>query len=682
VNMFHLPARLLILAIVFGNCGARNLGRHNLRRTHRGHKEQHSRAVRNETAPTTKLPVKSLKMVMDMLLNIRSSIEDEERTDAGNYKCFMEWCDKEVRETGTTIVAMQQDRDSSEAASKELEATISNLEHALKGIAGEIDEAKNIIDQATNVREEDNAKYTEEMNLNRQSISQVTQAIKIVQKVQTTGGFLQNGVLRRIQLNEPGESSYVLGVMKQLKENLEKNKKVMETMEMQKVSKHDALMTTKKAQVGAFRTEKSERQQSFMEAKVSFVGESRTAVRATKEVEDLTILLQETYSRCRARQADWKVRGEDRSREKAALNEAMDFLESIEENPGSISFVQLESKKRHHTKRHGSHFKKHQSPAIIDAPDATAFLATGSADLVAELTHGKDGKGFDAAKKVVTDLMKVLDEEQKSEEKKYKYCQSELEFKETENQTVTEDVAQLAATIERKTSQAEALKLGITEQEDIISKLKESLGKAAALRGKQHDDFTHFTVERKLAIKLTMKAVAVLNKFYATEDKTAFLLAATSASSSPPTLEWDKSTRKEVRSNSVVAMMLKIKEDLEQEQKDAEDQEDQQAMEFTTFVDQVKIDEDEAHVEITERTKQHAKLLVRIGIDKESKAQKVEDLRAIQDQLASLHRECDELLANFKQRTKARDFEVAQLRDVLDILSGASGTGIRTGLLQ
>jgi len=679
VKLITMQGKLLILAVVFSICDTRTLGRHHLRRTHRGHKRHQIRAIHNETEQKTKLPVKSLKMVMDMLVDIRSSIEDEERTDAGNYKCFMEWCDKEVRETGTTIITMQRDGDSSEAASKELDATISSLDHALKGISEEIDEAKSIIDQATNVREEDNAKYTEEMNLNRQSISQVIQAIKIVQKVQKTGGFLQNGVLKRIQLNEPGESSYVLGIMKQLEENLQKNKKEMEGMEKQKASKHDTLMATKNTQIGAFRTEKSEKQQALMEAKVSLVEQSRTSTRAKKEAEDLTILLQETYSRCRARQAEWKVRGEDRSREKAALNEAMDYLESIEESP---SFVQLKSKRRHHSKRHGSHFKRHQGPAIIDATDATAFLSAGSAGLVAELTNGKDGKGFDAAKKVVTDLMKVLDEEQKSEEKKYKYCRSELELKETENQTVTEEVAQLAATIERKNSQSEAMTMGIKEQEEIIAKLKESLAKAAALRGKQHADFMHFTIERKLAMKVTVQAVAVLNKFYATEDKTAFVVAANSATSAPPTLEWDKSTRKDVRSTGVVAMMLKIKEDLEQEQKDAEDQESQQAEEFTRFSDQMKIDVDEAHEEITEKTRQNAKLLVHIGIDKESKAQKVEDLGAIKDQLASLHKECDELLANFKQRTKARDFEVAQLRDVLDILSGASGTGIRTSLLQ
>merc|ERR1719198_1487090 len=76
-----------------------------------------------------------------------------------------------------------------------------------------------------------------------------------------------------------------------------------------------------------------------------------------------------------------------------------------------------------------------------------------------------------------------------------------------------------------------------------------------------------------------------------------------------------------------------------------------------------------------------AKLGVNINTLKETLQQKNDELAAINKQLDSLHKQCDELLKFFDKRKKGRAFEISQLRDVMDILSGSS-IAARVGLVQ
>ena len=64
--------------------------------------------------------------------------------------------------------------------------------------------------------------------------------------------------------------------------------------------------------------------------------------------------------------------------------------------------------------------------------------------------------------------------------------------------------------------------------------------------------------------------------------------------------------------------------------------------------------------------------------DRDSAKQAVDDTVAA---IAALKNDCDAFLKGFKDASKARAFEVAQLKDVFDILSG-SQVAARTGFLE
>merc|ERR1719174_1672104 len=81
---------------------------------------------------------------------------------------------------------------------------------------------------------------------------------------------------------------------------------------------------------------------------------------------------------------------------------------------------------------------------------------------------------------------------------------------------------------------------------------------------------------------------------------------------------------------------------------------------------------------MTDRVTRKAKALVQVNNDREESSSLQEDHDAITGQLGDLHSECDALLQNHKKRSEARFFEISQLRDVVDILSGSS-VAARTG---
>jgi len=128
-------------------------------------------------------------------------------------------------------------------------------------------------------------------------------------------------------------------------------------------------------------------------------------------------------------------------------------------------------------------------------------------------------------------------------------------------------------------------------------------------------------------------------------------------------------------------MVQEIADDIAKEQKDAAIQEKQAVDSFEQLQQDSQQAMDDTQQDITDRVTAKAKLNVQINTHKETRTAKSDDLTALTKQLDALHRQCDELSQHFDRREKARSFQVSQLRDVMDILSGA-GIAARTGLMQ
>jgi len=103
-----------------------------------------------------------INSVVDTMKNILASIQETERTEAGNYKCYMEWCGSEIENTNTSLVRSQDDFEAETVSSEESSAEITNTRHEISEATDEITEVQDTLAQTTNIRDKDREEYTED----------------------------------------------------------------------------------------------------------------------------------------------------------------------------------------------------------------------------------------------------------------------------------------------------------------------------------------------------------------------------------------------------------------------------------------------------------------------------------------------------------------------------------------
>jgi len=616
-----------------------------------------------------------IRAVWTTLSDIAASIEAEEKTEAASYKKYAEWCKSEKKRLGTLLGGATSEQEQSDLEAKELNATISHSQKALDDLAQSIQDMSDVIKKAEALRAKEKAQYASDMQLNRESLDQVIKAIKIVGKVHGQGGFLQQGHLQRLRLNEPGESSYVLGIMKGLKMKLEKARKSLEAEEKEKVDMHAKFLQAKQAAVKSFKDESVQKKGVLTQSSIDLIETRTKNKRSTKQLAQAKTLLEDVKSQCAAKAEAWHVRKIDRGQEIAALHDAMKAIEVIAKKEKKAASLAQE--------------RAEEESGFIDAdelplPPALLQLQAGikralrsdadeASDVGAVLAKGN----FAGAKSAVKKLIGVLVKEQAEEDDKLKYCKAELDKKNKEEAALKGEAAELAAGVEYKTKTVESLGADVKKSESDRKKLEKAAKDAFKLRQDERKTFEAGSKDRKLAIKVLKQAVKVLNKFYARKDKIALLQQSVEAE--PPTLS--HGSRKDVQASGAIGMLEKVITEIQYDEDQATKAEEGAVKKFEKFqVDNLK-EIDKLSAAITAQKVSKAKLGVQLNTNKETDVAKKGDLDTAKSQIKALHKECDELMKKYKERTKARTWEINQLRDVRGILNGAN-IAVRTGLLQ
>jgi len=313
--------------------------------------------------------------------------------------------------------------------------------------------------------------------------------------------------------------------------------------------------------------------------------------------------------------------------------------------------------------------------------------------LIAGVDTRSKKEGFAGAVTIVKDLAKVLKEQQAEEDRKRTYCTSEIATKDTEKVKTSDKIDALNATIQRKNTQIQ----GWIDEIDAINRTVNQAAindqEAKTLRNGEKVAYEAGARDRELAVKVIRQAKQVLKEFYETDEPTSLLQkkhkklrthqeppAVPERTDAPET--WSSTQSQRAPGGDQMALMMeKIAEDIEKEQRDALIDEKDSETAYEKYVQESREAFDKRMDDITKRVTRKAKALVQVNNHNEEMASMSEDLTSIDNQLTSLHGECDTLLQNHAQRRDERAFELRQLRDVVDILSGASISS-RTGFVQ
>jgi len=499
--------------------------------------------------------------------------------------------------------------------------------------------------------------------------------------VQKQGGFLQNGVLQKLAVNQPGESGYVMGIMKGLNDKLQKTQNELKGTEVEKVKMHNSFMDTKGQSLKMLTDTLTAKKIALAETTAKEAGTKRKIGKLTEQVDQLTKQQADTSSTCSKTKHKWQVRQTDRTKEKAALNEAVRFL--TQSAFDQLSMVQHSTEDTSDAEEHASvvfapTFVQVVSDASISAKEFYAAAGReldGEDDEVAD--HMKKDT-FNGVKQVVAKLIGTHQDTQQEEKKKFKYCETEIASNDDAKATTTDNLAAVKANIEKKSSEVEQLGDEVKNLYESIAKIKTGLEAAGKIRKEENTLFKASSKDRALALKVLNQAKTVLQDFY--ENKEGNLLQSSSSREAQPA-SVPNSGRKQSASFGAVSMVQDIADDIAKEQKDAATGEKEADTTYAALQKESRTNTDERQQDITDRVTAKAKLGVQINTLKETQTQTSDELTAITKELGSLHGSCDELLKFFDKRTKGRDFEVSQLRDVMDVLSGSS-ISTRTGLVQ
>merc|ERR1719398_305941 len=294
--------------------------------------------------------------------------------------------------------------------------------------------------------------------------------------------------------------------------------------------------------------------------------------------------------------------------------------------------------------------------------------------------------------------MKVLGEEQKTDDETKTFCEKEISTKDTE-----QAIAQSTAAIEEMTEESATLASEIAGLEKEIKDLDKAVAEATETRKEEHAEFLTFQTENNAAVQLIDKAKNALNKFYrpnlykeapkrelTDEEK---ILAASGrsdmiatvapevfaqvrskddAAPPPPPATWDAYQKKDGKSNGVMALMDMLMKELQDGITEAEHEEETAQKDYERLMSDSQSSRTKMADSITTKEAAKAELDSKIVDTKEKKASLETELSNIKQYLVQLHAECDFIIENFDMRKAARENEVEGLNNAKSVLSGAN----------
>merc|ERR1719335_539527 len=450
-----------------------------------------------------------IRRVVSLLQNMAKKVEAEGKAAQELFDKFGCYCKtgaadlaKSIGDNDAKVPALQSDIE-------EAESKLATTKQELEQHQVDRDAAKAAMAKATAIREKEHATYLKESGDLKMNIDALSKAIPAIEKGMS-GGFLQTKVatsIRRAVLADSdltefdrdilseflqggtvGEEGYVpksgqiVGILKQMKEDFEKDLASVEEQESGAQKVFDELMAAK--------TKEVQQHTEAIERKTQLVGELSVEIVQMKnslsEAEEALIedkkFLGDLETDCDTKAKEWEEQVKVRAEELVAIQETIkilnddDALELFKKTLPSPSLLQT---------RTFANGKKAHALSLIRA----VRHGRPEIDFIAlALNTGK--VDFSKVLKMIDDMVEVLAKEQSDDDHKKEYCTSQLDIMEDKakelghsiGDTETE-IADYKETLKTVEDELEALRAG-------IEALDKSVMEATEQRKKENAEFT------------------------------------------------------------------------------------------------------------------------------------------------------------------------------------------------
>jgi len=487
-----------------------------------------------------------IRKVVNLLMAMQKKVEQEGQQTTELYDKFM--CN-----TKTIIAGLEKSIEEAKEHIPQLESSVKEVTSQHQQLAEELvtakedrDKALKAVSQATSLRDKEAAEFAKESAGQRADIDAVVKAVKALEKGLTQGGnFLQSRVgdkastiLRRLAMSsnidlsnvdrdmlsnflQGGEqepsSGEILGIMKQMHEEMTKDLAEMVSSEDQAVADHSSLVAAKKKEIKA--------STKAIEVKTGRKGE--LAVELTKlknDLEDTKETLAEdseflgaSTKSVEKKEHEFEKYKEIQSQELVALSDtikmlneddALDLFKKTLPSPQAASFVQVPVTAKQMKSdalrvlrgaRHRGHKKGHTDPRL---------------DLLALWVQGRKGGSFQEVLVKIDKLVSNLKKEQADDEAKKSWCLVEVDKTEDEIKYSSRAVSDEEKVIANSKEDLKGIVAEITLLTKGIKELDESVKAATKQRKEENIMYSNTLSQNGAAKELLQMAKTRLNKFY------------------------------------------------------------------------------------------------------------------------------------------------------------------------
>jgi len=647
-------------------------------------------------------------------------IETDGEKDEEMHEKYICYCETNLKKLVDGVAALEEEIPQIEASIEEAVSTKAQLEADLVKHKKDREDAKAAIADATAQREKEKAAFDAEDAEDKANIAACGKAIKAIEKGMA-GGFLQSSAattLKNIVINrdmdrfakmmltdflqsssgESGSTGEIVGILKQLLETMEKEHKEVVDEEAAAVAEFESLVDAKEKEIQAA-TEaieaKTEKNGEYAVKIVNLKNDLEDAQESLGEDQKFTAELKKG---CATAQTDYDSRVKGRAEELVAVQETIkilnddDALDLFKKTLPSPSLLQV-------TDTRDIRDSALQALSGVQNSQKLGFI---------ELALMGKKVSFDKVIKMMDDMVVLLKEEQKDDEKQKEWCETEFRTSELKEVDLNHKIEGLTASIEEMTEGIKKLTDEIKALEDGIVALDKSVAEATETRKAEHEEFVTVAAQNNAAVQLLGVAENRLNKFYnpaaykppqrreLTEEERIYVqsggadprdaeeaaaaqtgIAGTGVTvfqqggAAPPPPPATAGAYKKKDAGGPTALIQKLSNELKMEIQANEMDEKNAQEDYEELMAESASKRAADSKTITEKETQKAGLEGELGTAKKDLKATSTDLMSLKEYVADLHGNCDFLLENFEVRKEARSGEIDAIGKAKAVLSGA-----------
>jgi hypothetical protein len=455
------------------------------------------------------------------------------------------------------------------------------------------------------------------------------------------------------------QSGAIVGVLKQMKEQMEKDLKEDQEKEAAAAGAFADMRTAKQEAIeaGWKMSEQKEDELAKVDNGAAEAREDLAQTEATLAADEE--FLKNLEKMCADGDAAFEKRKASRLEEIKAVAETIEILTSDEARDamsGTYNFLQVSS----------SAANRKEAAAVL----RKIALKTHNID-ISFLANKVELDAFTKVKKAIDDMITMLKTEQADEVKKNDYCKEELQSTEMSIAKADDHKADLQAKIGSLSSDETTLADEIEAAKAAIGQAQLDLQRASEDRQKENLDFQKTIADQTITIEILLKAMERLAQFYDAQFLQKNAAGHKGSSKQTPPVQ-QMEYKPNAGASGIMSMIEKLIYDAKQLVKDSKAAESEAQASYEQLVTDTNQSIADLSAQVVEKTAAKAKANKDKLTAESDLMDTVDELEGLHKYEADVHEECDYVLKNFGVRQQARGEEIEALQQAKQILDGAN----------